>query len=149
MPTAPSALSPEKAAGSEGCLLPSGLFGFQTTPVLRSRRAAFCSLGDAPCLCEGRGEAQAAADVGASAESGRRLGLCRRQTARAEGGFPPPSCLSARRCAEILRSSQNQTTLPLWRWPVSRLSPRGDFYFCYPRRAGVSHCPRWFLIRPA
>lgn len=31
------------------------------------------------------------------------------------------------RCAEILHSSQNQTMFPLWRWPVSRLLPRGGF----------------------
>lgn len=38
MPTAPSALVPEKVAGNKGCLLPAGFFGFQTTLVLCSAR---------------------------------------------------------------------------------------------------------------
>lgn len=38
MPTAPSALVPEKVAGNKRCLLPAGFFGFQTTLVLRSAR---------------------------------------------------------------------------------------------------------------
>lgn len=54
MPTAPSALVPEKVAGNKRCLLPAGFFGFQTTLVLRSARLlSVCWVTPPPRLCEG------------------------------------------------------------------------------------------------